>query len=239
MKKFLIVLLLPLSVFAEQSISPYLLDMRALVYEKMQLPSTGYGEIDDTAVNNAINIGHAHVTADVPAIIKACTVYVTIAPEGGSLAVDFRGLMAVFLMDTILISGPRLGNPDRTPVRIIPIDSVYDFLKPSPTGIGLTNKKELICYTDGDYLYTFPKWQSSDTGRYLVHYQANDSMLSADSSQTSVRAKFRPMIITAALAELYENLGQYDRAAYYQGKYDRQLSIYFPARKSEYGSVKE
>lgn len=216
MKKLIFLLLFVSTVYGQEfPISPRLDSLGINVCWNLNISTSGTDLLTSTKIYAAVNRGILLTCQDYPALPKFDTVYIDSTMEGGALPADFDRAK-----ECLLIFGDTL----RIPMVPITVDSLYGLFG----GSAEKNMKQYyetsapVYFVIHDTTFSVhPKWRTGvDSLMIRVDYYAIDTVLTSDSSETSVRPAYREMIINAACAILEKMRGK--DAGYWWKLYGRQ-----------------
>lgn len=195
-------LLLVTSAFA--GVSPRLDSLRVKTFRQIDVPDGGTQKITAAVGNDAVNLAITWVCANGPAIERFDTVWVTSSVVGSALNSDFNRVAAAELIWTDTTSAG-VFRTLRLPLYPIPQDSLHKWLS-TKEAVQPTEPKNPLTWryyrTYADRFLIYPVWSRSDSMQVIVQYYANDTLLQANASQTSVREKFLDAVIEYAAFKL-------------------------------------
>ena len=199
---------------AVAGVSPRLDSLRVKAFRQVDLPDDGSPKITNAIGNDAVNLAITWVCANAPAIERLDTTWVSSSVIGASLNDDFNPIGAAEMMWTDTTS-KGIYRTIRLPLYPIPADSLHKWLATTES-VQPTDTKNPLTWryyrTFADRFLIYPPWTRSDSVQVIVQYYANDTLLQADSSETSVREKFLDAVIEYAAFKLQRKRNNLDDA---------------------------
>lgn len=200
----LIIILLLIATPCFGATSARLDSLRVKAFRQLDIPDAGTQKITSAIGNDAINLAISWICSNAPAIEKWDTVYITQDASGRALNSDFNrastaemiwsdttsvGVYQTVRIPLLYLSEDSLRSRYRTLEEILPVDAKNPL-----------SWKEFRTF--GGRFLVWPIWNREDSMMAVVTYYANDTLLQANGSQTSVRPKFLEAVIKYAAYQL-------------------------------------
>jgi hypothetical protein len=199
---------------ATAAVSTRLDSLRVKVFRQCDVPDAGNQKVTVAMGNDAVNLAITWVCANGPAIERFDTVWVTSSVIGSALNTDFSRIATAEMIWTDTTS---LGifRAIRLPLYPLHEDSLSAIL-PSKPDVQPTEPKDPKTWkyyrTFGGRFLLYPQWYRDDSMQVIVQYYAMDTLLQANASQTSVRAKFLDAVIEYAAYKISRKRNNFDDA---------------------------
>ncbi|MEW6110627.1 MAG: hypothetical protein AB1664_00730 [Thermodesulfobacteriota bacterium] len=199
---------------SEGAISARLDSLRVKAFRQCYMADAGTAQVPAAFGNDAVNMAITWVCANAPAIERFDTVWVSSSIVGPALNSDFNRVALAELIWTDTTSEGVYGTI-RVPLYPLSDDSVRFYL-PSKPDVQPPDPKDPMTWkyyrTFAGRFLLWPVWQRQDSAQVLVHYYANDSLLQANASQTSVRQKFLDAVVDYAAYKISRRRNNLDDA---------------------------
>lgn len=206
---FVMLLFVPVLVYAEHPISPRLDSMQWYVVDNLMRTSlSGTSQASQDRMYRSISSGIDAVCRDFPAICKLDTIVLAEDSVGACLPDDFLRVAYAF----------RDSVTSRLPLQEVAADTLWR-LKDNVQDRGAWSSPKYF-YTHGQRFFTHPKFIAGIEDTFFVFYYATDARLTGVSDSTDVLPQFRRHIVTFATAEMLRLLGKPQKAALYRAEYD-------------------
>ena len=228
MRKLLLVLLLcPVMAYATDPISARRDSLRAKVYDKLNLPSTGTNKIDTSVANSEINNAIARICDDFDAYEQMDTLVASSDSEGVALPSDFLRIRQVFRMK----GTEGWKDAQRTPLTPIAVGGpIWTLTANLSDAIKQSGKRTPppYFYVASGRLMFHPRYSapSSTSDSFLVLYWAQAPGLYQDTAQAVIDKQFREAVVWLAAAELAALRHDYDIVNRFMTLYGKLESLY-------------
>lgn len=224
----LIVVLLLLAASSWGQIPNDIDSLHLILAERLSVDTAGTsGNITKTKMLHELNMGIQQVCEDFPAYEKIDTLLYTAGASSVALPADFSRAFAVY----------RIKNKMKLPLLPMPADQTGTIIKTKEEAQGDaqddTNPKHFHTYK-GRLILT-PKYIKTATDTLEIYYYARDTWLTQGDT-TVIKSKYRELALFYALSSLWADRGQYNKADYYENKYEKQKPD-TPATRVEEGEL--
>lgn len=224
---FSVIALLLQAVGASAGQSPRLDSLRVYSFDFALLPVAGNRTVTTAIGNRVVNTAIQQVCTDFPALEKLDTVTLSSGMEGATLNSDMVSVVAV---EYILPIENEHGDADTVRMYVPPI-AVNDLRLKFPTSTSVVQNKSgqydpKFWYVEAKKLKFAPKWIRGDTASFVVTYLAMDTLLTTDSSSTSVETQFLNAVKYYAASLLFTIQQDAFWAKYYRDLYNIELAKY-------------